>query len=180
MKNWLAELMDRVFVVAGALVFSQAPVFFQQYTQRLGGHVSELRRQVSLLQSNAALSGKSLAEYVQKFVGSQDPDFSLQGNAMEQMLSRYTELRQAYEALLQAPPLSKPLVFLKDLQPDVAQLTLSDFSFGLQFTPEALAYALAGIVFGYFTFRSLKGIFSFSVRMIVKKDDSNLNGYLKG
>lgn len=168
MKHWLNELLDRIFVVAGAFLFSQAPVYFQQYTQRLGGHVGELQRQISVLQSNAVLSGKTLDQYVSKFLGSPDPDFSLQGKAMQLMLDRYVNLTQAYQSLLQATPIHKPVVFVQHFQPDIAKLALSDFSFGLQFTTEALAYALLGIVCGYLIFRVVEGIVILTGRALAK------------
>jgi hypothetical protein len=49
--SWLAPLkpvgrmgetlLDRVLCVAGAITLSQAPEFFQQYLQRLGGHLAD-------------------------------------------------------------------------------------------------------------------------------------------
>ena len=40
------KLFDRALCVVGAILFSQLPEFFQQYLQRLGGHLDEARRQL--------------------------------------------------------------------------------------------------------------------------------------
>ena len=52
---------------AGALLLSQFPEFFQQYTQRLGGRLDEVRAQVSSLEERAVESGKDLEAYLRVF-----------------------------------------------------------------------------------------------------------------
>ena len=149
MLRWLNGLFDRIFVVAGAVLFSQVPHFFQHYTQRLGGHVAELRLQIEALQQAAEKSGKNVHEYVQKFLSQSDLDFTYQGELMRSMFTRYTDLDQAYDSLIHSTVFTRPIVFLRHLQLDIAQMTLSDFTFGLTFTVEALVYALIGLGFGY-------------------------------
>jgi hypothetical protein len=158
MLKWLNGLIDRIFVVAGAVLFSQAPHFLQHYTQRLGGHVAELRLQIEALRLAAEKSGKSVHEYVQKFLSQTDLDFTYQGEVMRSMFTRYTDLDQAYFSLIHSTVFTRPFVFLKHLQLDIAKMTLADFTFGVTLTVEALLYALAGMGFGYFVYRVLSGI----------------------
>ncbi len=49
----IGSLIDRIFVVVGAFIFSQAPQFFSLYSQRLGGHVAELTLQIRAMEKVA-------------------------------------------------------------------------------------------------------------------------------
>ena len=169
MSKWLFGLLDRIFVVIGAVVFFQIPLFFQHYAQRLGGHVAELRGQIDALQRAADGSGKTLQAYIQKFQSQADLDFAAQGHLMESMLRRYAHLDQAYNALINATILNRPLAFLQYFQPDIARQTVADFSFGLTFTTEALVYAFLGLCAGYLFFWILAALARGAIRLIRRK-----------
>ncbi len=157
--KWLGELVDRVFVVVGALVFCQGPLFIQQYTQRLAGHVDELQLQIDAMHKVAKKSGKSFAQYVQKFLSSTDVDFASQGELMQGMQTRFTQLSDSLVSLQQANLFTKPFVFLKHLNFDIFSSTMWSFQPGLLLTAEGLLYALVGMLFGYSAFRFLKLLF---------------------
>ncbi|TAG29309.1 MAG: DUF2937 family protein, partial [Verrucomicrobia bacterium] len=59
------SLLDRALCVAGAVGFSQAPEFFQQYLQRLGGHLDEARLVLARFQGVASESGLTLRELIE-------------------------------------------------------------------------------------------------------------------
>ena len=63
-------LLDRVLCVLGAVGVSQAPEFFQQYLQRLGGHLDEARRQLASFEAVAKQSGITLQQLTKAHVGS--------------------------------------------------------------------------------------------------------------
>lgn len=65
------DLILICIVLPCAVAFSQVPTYAQQYTQRLGGAVSELERSVAEYQALAARQNMTLTEFVD----------SLQGNA---------------------------------------------------------------------------------------------------
>ncbi len=144
----LSFVLDRIFVVAGALLFLQIPNFFVHYTQRLGGHASELKLQIDAMYKIAAQSGKTLPEFISKFQSSVDMDISLQGSLMKGMLVRYMDLSDAYEAMLHATPLTRPLIFISNLQWNVAWMTWQDFTWGISFSLEGLVYGFIGMIFG--------------------------------
>lgn len=151
-------LIDRIFVVIGAVLFAQAPQFFNSYGQRLGGHMAELQRQISALQQAADRSGKGLAEYIHKFVNHSDPDVAMQGDFMQSMVARYSEISNAYLSLINADPWLRPFQFIYHLQPDITRMTLSDFQPGLSLTPESGIYALIGMGFGYLLYLGIRAI----------------------
>ena len=155
MFKWFNVLFDRVFAIVGAVVFLQAPQFFQQYAHRLAGHIDELKLHIAAFQQAAARNGKDLVEYIQKFLNQNDPDFAAQGNMMQMMLERHTALTDTLNALRDATPFSRPYYFLKNLNMDIFQATLKDFQPGLMITSEGLVYAFLGIGIGIFVYHAL-------------------------
>lgn len=143
---------DRVFAVIGALILSQAPLFFQNYIQRLSGHVDELSFQIQAMQQIAEKNGKSLVEYIQKFVGHIDPDFAAQGELLQEMLKRHGELKQTLIGMQEASLFARPFYFAQHMQKEIVQATFKDFSFGLSWSLEGLVYALVGIFLGLFVY----------------------------
>lgn len=151
-------MLDRIFVVAGAVVFSQIPNYFVLYTQRLGGHASELKLQIEAMQRVALKSGKTLPEFIQKFQSHTDMDISLQGNLMQGMMGRFMDLSEAYHSMLEANALSKPFVFMKHLQWSVARMTFQDFNWGISITVEGAIYGFIGMIAGYIIYSGIKSM----------------------
>ncbi|MBA2728357.1 MAG: DUF2937 family protein [Parachlamydiaceae bacterium] len=158
MQRLLGGLLDRVLAVAGALLFALLPMFMLQYTQQLAGRAAELGLQLNSLQRIAQDSGKTLHQYILKFTSNNDPDFMQQGALMEKMSQRFSYLSQAEIDIANASPLAKPFVFLQHLDTDIAKTTLNYFQFGIPFSIEGLAYALAGLGFGCLLFYVLSKI----------------------
>jgi hypothetical protein len=149
MLKFINGMVDRLFAVAGGLALSQAPLFMLQYTQRLAGHVQELQLQVAMMRQAASLTGKSLEQYVGKFLASQDPDFLSQGILMQKMTVRADLMARQLHALQEATPLSRPFIFLSHINWEIARPTLKAFEPGLSFTLETGLYMVVGIALGY-------------------------------
>jgi len=149
MFKCLNGLLDRVFAVTGAFLFSQIPHFFQHYTHRLGGHLAELQLQVNALQKIAGKSGKTLQEYAQKFLAHSDEDFASQGEMIKGIITRHTDLSEAYSSLINATSFTRLFAFLEYFHLDIAMMTLKNYTVGLTFSIEGAAYTLLGIGFGY-------------------------------
>ena len=132
----------------GALAFSQLPLFMQQYQHHLSGHVAELKTQIQSMINAASLTGKSLQQYVIKFLKSEDLDFRNQGELMTDMIHRYDNLRAGHNALQESSIYAKPMIFIRHLDWDIAQSTWKSFEVGFSFSMDGLAYAVIGIVFG--------------------------------
>lgn len=152
MINWLKGLLDRAFVVIGALICAQAPMFMQQYTHQLSGRVAELKLQVDAL-SKAAMQGQTtLPSLIQKFMTSGDADFSRQGNLMNWTVERYEGLSASLQELMTASATGKPFVFVRDFNWEIASTTFSNYQMGIPFTVEGIIYGLIGIGLGYGVF----------------------------
>lgn len=151
-------LLDRMCAAAGAILFLQAPLFIRQYMQQLSGHTEELRIQVQAMQKAATHSGKTLAQYIQKFIESGDVDYAHQGEIMLSLVERWHNFSETLAALQNSSVFSRPFLFLSNLNWDIFKSTWHNFAFGLPFNLEGIVYAAAGIIFGltvYYLMRSL-------------------------
>lgn len=149
MTYWLVSLLDRVFAVCGALICVQAPMFIQQYGHQLSGRVAELRLHINGMTNAAAQGHKTLPQFINHFLESGDSDFMRQGQLMQWSTERYEKLSEALNSLTHASVITKPFVFLRDLNWDIASTTFSDFQPGISFSLEGIVYCLFGIGFGY-------------------------------
>ncbi len=159
--------MDRLFVVAGALFFVQVPLFMQQYRMQLRGHVAELQMQVSVMQHRAQETGRTLDQYINKFVTSIDSDFSFQGQLMKGMVARLENLSGGLFEMEHATILTRPYKFVTNFHTDIVQSTFKNFDWGLAFTIEGLVYALFGMLVGYILFSGIFGFFKMCRRLRV-------------
>jgi len=164
MIKFFSKIIDRILVVICALVFSQAPVFIQQYQMNLLGHVDELHLQVNAMKWAAEHNGKNLEQFIGKFMRSDDIDFFHQGEIMSSMISRYDSLSEALKALKNATIVTKPYYFFKYYNHEIAKSTANAFVFSLPLNLEGLTYAFIGILFGMMTFAAIQGIFRIITR----------------
>ncbi len=139
-------LLDRALCVIGAVAFSQAPEFMQQYLQRLGGHLDEARRQLQQFQEAAARSGLTLNQLIAQTNASAEPAVSKLGGVMSGTVARVNELAAAQSALEHATLWDRPFVFLHQVDPGIARATWAIFRPAVPTTPEGLVYALVGIL----------------------------------
>ncbi len=164
--KWIDKFCDRAFAVVGALALTQTPAFFQQYIQQLSGRSLELKHQVEVLKGIAALSKKTLPQYISKFIESGDSDFASQGQLIQYIVNRYDTLQTSWEAMQQASVWTRPYVFVKNMQWDIVQATLADFHPAFTLTTEGLCYAFVGLLLGYSFYAILKRF----VRLLFRKE----------
>jgi len=139
-------LLDRVLAVAGAVLFSQAPEFFQQYLQRLGGHLDEARRHLAQFEQTAAQAGAALDEFIRRTATNADPAVTRLADTMSAAVERVQSLSAAHDALRDASAWSRPFVFVRHLDWDIARGTLGIFKPAVPVTLEGGLYALAGML----------------------------------
>lgn len=153
--EFVGKVTDRLFVVVGALLGSQLPAFFSQYTQQMSGRVAELGRLAAKLNEIAAASQKSIQQYTQKLLSSQDPDIHSQGEFIDLLVSRFDRLTEVLKSLSEASIWSKPYYFFSRLDSDIFHSVWKNFQPGLDFSLEGLIYAALGGVLGYAICHSL-------------------------
>ena len=138
--------IDRVLCVLGAVLFSQAPEFMQQYLQRLGGHLDEARRQLAHFQQVATQAGITLDRLISQTSASPEPTVAKLGGVIGETVARVDTLAAAQAALQDASLWTRPFVFLRHLDPAIARATWSIFKPAVPTTAEGLVYALAGML----------------------------------
>jgi hypothetical protein len=139
-------VIDRVLCVAGAVIFSQIPEFMQQYLQRLGGHLDEAKRQLLQFRHVAEQSGLTLDRLISQTVANHDAAVAKLGGVMTDAVVRVDTLQSAHDALLHASLWTRPFVFARHLDHEIARGVADVFKPAVPTTLEGLVYAAIGMV----------------------------------
>jgi hypothetical protein len=156
----MKKLFVQLAALGGIVVFSQIPLFVDQYGFRLEGHLAECRQMVENYKKSAKDGGKSLGEYVEKFISSEDDDFKREGALMQGLIKRHEMLEEASLALQQASGVVRPFVFVRHADEQVVTDAWHGYKPGVSFTVEGLVWALCGGVIGVLFVYSIRGLFS--------------------
>lgn len=146
LRTWLDGLVDRVLAVAGAVLFSQAPEFFQQYLQRLGGHLDEARRTLAQFEHTASEAGLTLDKFINQTATNYDSAVARLAQVMSDALARVQHLDTAFTALRDASAWTRPFAFLRHLDAGIARATWTDYKPAVPTTFEGLIYAVVGML----------------------------------
>ena len=112
----LSKSVTAVSAIAGLAVFSQAPEFAQQYRQRLGGAVEELRAVVEDFDRDAGNSRMNRDEALQSMQRSNEQFSRDRGQSMGRTIERFDGLTEQQMLMEHAHPITRPLFVLR--QPD--------------------------------------------------------------
>lgn len=140
------KIIDRVLCVAGAVLFSQAPEFMQQYLQRLGGALGQAKHQLQEFQNVATQTGRTFLELVAHSKASADAAMAKLGGVMEAASVKVAQLSAAEAAIREATPFTRPFAFLRHVDAQIMQDTWTIFKPAVPTTMEGLMYAAAGLV----------------------------------
>ena len=151
----LEKFTDRILCALGALVFSQAPEFMQQYLQRLGGRLDEALRHLDEVRSIALQSGIAISSEGKPL----DAGSAGVAKLLQLANDRANLLQAAESSLRNASILTRPFVFIKNCDWETAKATLHVYKPAVPTTLEGLSYALVGMAVAlglyYFTLRPL-------------------------
>jgi hypothetical protein len=139
------RLLDRILCVVGAVVFSQAPEFMQQYIQRLEGHLDEARLTLGKFREAAAQSGMTLTQLVAGAGQNPDPSMRKVGGVIQGAVERVDELSAADAALRGASIWTRPFVFAGHIDWGIARATWAIYRPAVPTTAEGFLYAGLGI-----------------------------------
>jgi len=141
--------LDRLVCVIGAVTLAQAPEFFQQYLQRLGGHLDEARRQLAAFAQAAQAAGKPMARFIADTLANPDPGVARLGETIQETVDRVDTLAAAQQALTDASGWTRPFAFLGHFQADISQATLAVFKPAVPTTLEGAVYAATGVALAF-------------------------------
>ena len=137
-----------IALIAG-LIGSQAPEFAQQYRQRLGGALDELKHAVAEFESETAQKNLTPAEGVERLERNPDQLARQRGEDMAETIDRIARLEAQRQAMISAGPLRRLSVIARDFDPKIAESTLDNYEPAAPLSAEALAAAGLAAVCGW-------------------------------
>jgi hypothetical protein len=145
--------MRRALSIVGGLAlgfgFAQFPQYAQQYEQRLGGAVDELRIIVDDFDRGARAFGLSREGALLRYAASPDAFLNDRGLSMRMTISRYERLRRDLATLQAASAAERVQLLPRYLDSDIGARALENFEPGVPATAEAAVWGAAGTVLGY-------------------------------
>lgn len=141
------------------IVASQAPEFAQQYRQRLGGAVDELRRIVERFETDARATGQTREDALGSLARNQDALVQKQGEAMQWTMERLARFERQQRDFADAGPFGRLVVLLRDFDRELAGATYREFEPAVPTTEEGIVAGLAGFVLGWGGFLLIGGLF---------------------
>jgi hypothetical protein len=143
-----SRLALAIGLVAG-LIGSQAPEFAQQYRQRLGGALDELRTIIAEFDAEVARENLTPAEGVARLERNADPLARERGEDIAAAIDRAKRLDEQLRAFTTAGPLTRLYVFAKDFDPQIARSTLDNYEPAAPLSLGALAAAGLAAFWGW-------------------------------
>lgn len=145
-------MLSRTFAMAlgivGAITTSQLPEFTQQYRQRLGGAVDELRQAVQRFDNDARGSGMSRDDALRRLEAGDD-FLRRRGESEAQAKIRLDNLVQQQGAMRDAGSFGRIGAFVQGGDSALAARTFQEFEPALPVTSEGIAAAAVGFLGGY-------------------------------
>lgn len=131
------------------LVLSQFPEYAQQYTQRLGGAVDELRIITAEFDAAATAAGMTRETALGRYAAASDDFLQGRGVSMQHTFDRYTELSAMLERIRGADAVARLTMLPQFMDTEIGGRALENFQPAVPVTPEGLAYGAGGFLLGY-------------------------------
>lgn len=135
--------------LALALVLSQFPEYAQQYTQRLGGAVEELRIITTEFDAAAAEAGLSREAALNRYAVAGDGFIEGRGRSMGRTFARYAELSARLERIRGADAIERFTLLPEYIDSEIGARALESYQPAVPVTAEGFAYAGGGFLAGY-------------------------------
>lgn len=132
--------------LCGGIVASQGPEFAQQYRQRLGGAIDELRQVITRFDTDAQASGETQASAIARLRANTDDFVSRQGAAMQANVERLDRLEAHRGAMMQAGPFARVALMMRDGDRDVMEAVTRDFEPAVPVTEEGVLSSAIGFI----------------------------------
>jgi hypothetical protein len=132
----------------GAVGASQAPEFAQQYAQRLGGAVDELKTIVENFDQDASKAGIARESGIKRLEGSSDTFVVRRGASIRDTIRRFEALQSQQAAMQASDVLTRVGAMVKDYDPQIASQAMKSFRPALPLTLEGMFFGLLGFLGG--------------------------------
>jgi hypothetical protein len=131
------------------LIGTQGPEFSQQYRQRLGGALDELRRIVETFDAETASRSLTPAEGIAQLKDNADLLARERGADIEDDIAREARLERQLAEMKDAGPLDRLIVMAEDFDPAIAGETLRSFEPAVPVTSESGIVGGLALIFGW-------------------------------
>ncbi len=145
----MRTVLSMVGGLALGVVLSQFPEYAQQYTQRLGGAVDELRVITAEFDTAARAAGLSREAAIARYGATGDDFVSGRGTSMQATFARYEDLTAMLARIGNADAAERLAMLPAYLDSDIGRRTLEHFEPAVPVTIEGAAYAGSGFLIGY-------------------------------
>ena len=160
----MRRMLATVGGLALGLCFSQFPEYAQQYEQRLGGAVDELKILVDDFDADAQRFGLNRHDALQRYNSSHDEFLVARGSSMQRTLERYTRLNADLGHLQGAGPLQR-IAHLNDyLDSDIGARALAAYKPAVPVTAEGFMWGIGGFLLGYLIVSAFIGFITLPFR----------------
>lgn len=139
-----SKTITLAFAAGGLALFSQAPEFTQQYRQRLGGAVEELKAVVDDFDRDASKSSLKRDEALNEMLKSPTPFSRDRGRSMSGTLARFENLSRQLQGMDQADSVTRPLLVLRAPDLQVVQGAWRSFNPAVPLNTPGLVYGGIG------------------------------------
>ena len=139
------SLACSLLIGAGA---SQLPEYAQQYRQRLGGAVDELKVVVARFDADSQKAGMTREDALAHLRDSPDNFVRNRGYGMEETIARADRLQKQQADLANAGSFTRIGLILRDFDPAVARGALAGFEPALPVTVEGVGAGFLGLMGG--------------------------------
>jgi hypothetical protein len=130
------------------VLLSQFPEYSQQYVQRLGGAVDELKTVVSDFDTSAQVTG-STREQALTAMGQGDEFVQRRGTDMTRTIDRHDALNDSYAILRDAGAYERLAYVRRFGDPQITKNAMGDFQPAIPLSIDALVLLFGGYIFGY-------------------------------
>lgn len=131
------------------MITSQAPEFGQQYRQRIGGAIDELRDVMQKFDADSATVGLSRPEAIKYMAASQDAFVRSRGASMEVTADRLDGLARQQQAFNQAGKFGRLIALAQQPDPILLRNTYHAFEPSVPLTSEGLVFGGVGFLAGW-------------------------------
>jgi len=138
-----------------AVTLSQFPEYAQQYSQRLGGAVDELRVITEDFDRAAAIGGLDREQALARYGASSDTFLAGRGDSMAGTFSRYEQLRDTLARIQSAGPVERFQLLPAYMDSDIGLRTIENYQPAVPVTMEGVLYAGGGFLVGYLVMSGL-------------------------
>lgn len=142
-----------------AVLFSQAPEFVQQYRQRLGGAVDELKRTIAAFDAEARGQSLSRDAGIGRLNANADPLVRERGADLQADVDRERRLDAQERAFEGAGPVGSYWAFVERFDTELAGRTYAIYQPAVPVTAAGFAAAGVGFVAGYGGMRIITATF---------------------